>query len=129
MPSGSTKPLPDRVQERPNPLQDSHHTTSSANGENLRYEYDDHYFMTDPHEFIYEFYPIDAEWQLMKRPLTLQVRRVLRYIMTNVFFAGFREPAVCALALLPLRPLAVGRETERGGAFAGTISTRRTFCR
>lgn len=38
---------------------------------NLRYEYDDHYFMTDPEEFIYEFYPSDPAWQLLPRPLSL----------------------------------------------------------
>ncbi|CAP21924.1 Protein CBR-LTD-1 [Caenorhabditis briggsae] len=38
---------------------------------NLRYEYDDHYFMTDPEEFIYEFFPSDPAWQLLPRPLSL----------------------------------------------------------
>lgn len=32
----------------------------NATGENLRYEYDDHYFMTDPDEFIYEFFPTQS---------------------------------------------------------------------
>lgn len=40
--------------------------------ENLRYEYDDHYFMTDPEEFIYEFFPQQPEWQLLKRPIALR---------------------------------------------------------
>ena len=31
-----------------------------------RYEYDDHYFLTDPKEFIYEFFPLQPEWQLLK---------------------------------------------------------------
>ena len=32
----------------------------------FRYEYDDHYFLTDPKEFIYEFFPLQPEWQLLK---------------------------------------------------------------
>ena len=41
----------------------------SGRSDNLRYEYDDHYFMTDPEEFIYEFFPNQPEWQLLRRPI------------------------------------------------------------
>ena len=35
--------------------------------------YQDHYFLTDPDKFIFEFFPIHSEWQLMERPITIQV--------------------------------------------------------
>ncbi len=34
--------------------------------------YQDHYFLTDPDKFIFEFFPRDKDWQLMEQPITLQ---------------------------------------------------------
>ncbi|XP_076331137.1 hillarin-like [Tachypleus tridentatus] len=56
-------------------LVNSKETSQPGSGnkdDSLRYEYDDHYFLTDPNEFIYEFFPFQPEWQLLKRPVTLQ---------------------------------------------------------
>ena len=36
--------------------------------------YQDHYFLTDPDKFIFEFYPLEQAWQLMEQPITMQVR-------------------------------------------------------
>ena len=33
--------------------------------------YQDHYFLTDPDKFIFEFFPVDPSWQLMEQPITL----------------------------------------------------------
>ena len=39
--------------------------------ENLVYEYDDFYFMTEPQELIYSHWPEEKGWQLLARPLSL----------------------------------------------------------
>uniref|UniRef100_A0A914ED62 LIM zinc-binding domain-containing protein n=1 Tax=Acrobeloides nanus TaxID=290746 RepID=A0A914ED62_9BILA len=57
---------------------------------NLRYEYDDHYFMTDPEEFIYEFFPQDAEWQLLPRPISLKQFETLPFVRSLFFRYGLR---------------------------------------
>jgi hypothetical protein len=36
----------------------------------IRYQYDEHYFLTDPDEFIQEFWPNEPEWQLLEKPIT-----------------------------------------------------------
>ena len=51
----------------------------------LRYEYDDHYFLTDPKEFIYEFYPLQSEWQLLKNPITLAEFEELPFVRSLFF--------------------------------------------
>ncbi|XP_074593550.1 peptidase hillarin isoform X2 [Brevipalpus obovatus] len=53
--------------------------------DSLRYEYDDHYFLTDPREFIYEFYPLQHEWQLLKHPLTLLEFEELPFVRSLFF--------------------------------------------
>ncbi|CAJ0587060.1 unnamed protein product, partial [Mesorhabditis spiculigera] len=55
---------------------------------NLRYEYDDHYFMTDPEEFIYEFFPSDASWQLLPRPLSLSQFERIPFVRSLFFKYG-----------------------------------------
>lgn len=57
---------------------------------NLRYEYDDHYFMTDPEEFIYEFFPQDAEWQLLPRPISLKQFENFPFVRSLFFRYGLR---------------------------------------
>jgi hypothetical protein len=72
--------------------------TSSSNGaacqsDSLRYEYDDHYFLTDPDEFIYEFFPLAPEWQLLKtRPISLQEFEQLPFVRSLFFKYGLYFP-------------------------------------
>lgn len=40
--------------------------------ENLVYEYDDFYFLTDPEQLIYSHWAHRKEWQLLVQPITLQ---------------------------------------------------------
>jgi len=56
-----------------------------AKSDSLRYEYDDHYFLTDPKEFIYEFYPLQSEWQLLKNPITLAEFEELPFVRSLFF--------------------------------------------
>uniref|UniRef100_A0A6G1S7H5 Kyphoscoliosis peptidase n=1 Tax=Aceria tosichella TaxID=561515 RepID=A0A6G1S7H5_9ACAR len=69
---------------------------SSASGspsDSLRYEYDDHYFLTDPDEFIYEFFPLAPEWQLLKtRPISLQEFEQLPFVRSLFFKYGLYFP-------------------------------------
>ena len=49
--------------------------------------YQDHYFLTDPDKFIFEFFPVENSWQLMDQPITLQEFEdlpLLRYVRTYV---------------------------------------------
>lgn len=50
-----------------------------------RYEYDDHYFLTDPKEFIYEFYPLQPEWQLLRNPIELEEFEELPFVRSLFF--------------------------------------------
>ena len=50
-----------------------------------RYEYDDHYFLTDPKEFIYEFFPLQPEWQLLKEPINLEEFEELTFVRSLFF--------------------------------------------
>ncbi|XP_013784133.1 hillarin-like [Limulus polyphemus] len=56
--------------------------------DSLRYEYDDHYFLTDPKEFIYEFFPLQTEWQLLKRPISLRDFETLPFVRSLFFRYG-----------------------------------------
>jgi len=56
-----------------------------AKSDSLRYEYDDHYFLTDSKEFIYEFYPLQSEWQLLKNPITLAEFEELPFVRSLFF--------------------------------------------
>ncbi|XP_073990879.1 peptidase hillarin isoform X1 [Rhodnius prolixus] len=53
--------------------------------DSLRYEYDDHYFLTDPREFIYEFFPLQPEWQLLKTSISLQDFEELPFVRSLFF--------------------------------------------
>lgn len=58
----------------------------------IRYEYDDHYFLTDPREFIYEFFPLQSEWQLLKTPITLRDFEELPFVRSLFFRYGLYFP-------------------------------------
>ncbi|GBO45381.1 Hillarin [Araneus ventricosus] len=58
---------------------------SRGKSDSLRYEYDDHYFLTDPKEFIYEFFPLQQEWQLLKVPITLLEFEELPFVRSLFF--------------------------------------------
>uniref|UniRef100_A0A914P7D5 Transglutaminase-like domain-containing protein n=1 Tax=Panagrolaimus davidi TaxID=227884 RepID=A0A914P7D5_9BILA len=72
------------------PYPSSSNSGSSTKDGNLRYEYDDHYFMTDPEEFIYEFFPHDADWQLLPRPISLKQFENLPFVRSIFFRYGLR---------------------------------------
>ncbi|CAG0883727.1 unnamed protein product [Cyprideis torosa] len=67
-------------------------TGPKSKGDSLRYEYDDHYFLTDPREFIHEFYPLQSEWQLLKRPISLQQFEELPFVRSLFFRYGLYFP-------------------------------------
>ncbi|KAJ8973915.1 hypothetical protein NQ317_000460, partial [Molorchus minor] len=58
---------------------------NKTKSDSLRYEYDDHYFLTDPKEFIYEFFPLQQDWQLLKNPITLQEFEELPFVRSLFF--------------------------------------------
>ena len=41
--------------------------------------------MTDPKEFIYEFFPLQPEWQLLKNPITLAEFEELPFVRSLFF--------------------------------------------
>ncbi|XP_022911836.1 hillarin [Onthophagus taurus] len=67
---------------------------NKTKSDSLRYEYDDHYFLTDPKEFIYEFYPLQPEWQLLKQQISLQEFEELPFVRSLFFRYGlyFSDP-------------------------------------
>ena len=41
--------------------------------------------MTDPKEFIYEFFPLQPEWQLLRNPITLSEFEELPFVRSLFF--------------------------------------------
>ncbi|XP_060520094.1 hillarin [Cylas formicarius] len=72
---------------------------NKTKSDSLRYEYDDHYFLTDPKEFIYEFFPLQSEWQLLKNPIQLQDFEELPFVRSLFFRYGlyFSDPKTKAV--------------------------------
>ncbi|XP_076353635.1 hillarin-like [Tachypleus tridentatus] len=64
----------------------------SKNNDSLRYEYDDHYFLTDPKEFIHDFYPLQKEWQLLRKPITLEAFEEIPFVRSLFFHYGLYMP-------------------------------------
>ena len=67
---------------------------SDNSSDKIRYQYDEHYFLTDPDEFIQEFWAEEPEWQLLAKPITLAEFENLPFVR-SVFFhynLEFAEP-------------------------------------
>ncbi|XP_017484450.1 PREDICTED: uncharacterized protein LOC108373117 [Rhagoletis zephyria] len=62
--------------------------TGKSSSDSLRYEYDDHYFLTDAKEFIYEFFPLQPEWQLLRCPISLREFEELPFVRSLFFRYG-----------------------------------------
>ena len=60
----------------------------------IRYQFDDHYFLTDPDEFIKEFWASDPDWQLLEEPITLEHFEALPFVRSIFFHCGleFDQP-------------------------------------
>ncbi|XP_012284917.1 hillarin [Orussus abietinus] len=65
---------------------------TKGNSDSLRYEYDDHYFLTDPREFIYEFFPLQEEWQLLQQPISVKDFEELPFVRSLFFRYGLYFP-------------------------------------
>lgn len=81
------------AKEVPRSTNSSPHSTTNgsspkSNSDSLRYEYDDHYFLTDPKEFIYEFFPLQPEWQLLRCPISLREFEELPFVRSLFFRYG-----------------------------------------
>lgn len=64
----------------------------ASKSDSLRYEYDDHYFLTDPKEFIFEFFPQQPDWQLLRRPINLKEFEELPFVRSLFFRYGLYFP-------------------------------------
>ena len=53
--------------------------------EKIKYQYDEHYFLPDPEDFILEFFPYKSEWQLLERPISLQEFEQLPFVRSLFF--------------------------------------------
>ena len=51
----------------------------------IKYQYDEHYFLPDPEEFILEFFPHNPEWQLLEQPITLEEFESLPFVRSLFF--------------------------------------------
>jgi hypothetical protein len=59
------------------------------NGKYVR-EFDDHYFLTPPEEFIYDHFPEDQRWQLLDKPLSKKEFENLVYLKSAFFNLGLK---------------------------------------
>jgi hypothetical protein len=66
----------------------------------IRYQYDEHYFLTDPDEFIQEFWAKDPDWQLLERPVTLEQFEAMPFVRSVFFHYGleFSQPMKAQLS-------------------------------
>jgi len=53
--------------------------------EKIKYQYDEHYFLPDPEDFILEFFPYQTEWQLLEKPMSLQQFEHLPFVRSLFF--------------------------------------------
>ncbi|CAF2985496.1 unnamed protein product [Rotaria socialis] len=53
--------------------------------EKIKYQYDEHYFLPDPDDFILEFFPYKNDWQLLESPITLQQFEQLPFVRSLFF--------------------------------------------
>ncbi len=60
--------------------------------ENKKYvrKFDDHYFMTPPSEFIYDHFPEDTAWQLLKHPLSKSEFEKLVFLKSEFYKYGLK---------------------------------------
>ena len=54
----------------------------------IRYQYDEHYFLTDPDEFIREFWATDADWQMLAVPVSLDDFQQMPFVRSVFFHYG-----------------------------------------
>ena len=60
----------------------------SKKQDKIRYQYDEHYFLTDPDEFIQEFWASDQEWQLLERSVSLDEFEAMPFVRSVFFHYG-----------------------------------------
>ena len=53
--------------------------------EKIKYQYDEHYFLPDPEDFILEFFPYKSEWQLLESPIQLEDFEQLPFVRSLFF--------------------------------------------
>jgi len=65
----------------------------------IRYQYDEHYFLTDPDEFIQEFWARDLDWQLLEKPISREEFEALPFVRSVFFHYGLElsEPMKAVL--------------------------------
>lgn len=65
----------------------------------IRYQFDEHYFLTDPDEFIKEFWASEPEWQLLEQPITLGQFEATPFVRSVFFHCGleFDQPLPAVL--------------------------------
>ena len=60
-------------------------TLAKPSRDKIKYQYDEHYFLPDPEEFILEFFPHNSEWQLLEQPITLDEFESLPFVRSLFF--------------------------------------------
>jgi hypothetical protein len=60
-------------------------TSGKPSRDKIKYQYDEHYFLPDPEEFILEFFPHNSEWQLLENPITLDEFESLPFVRSLFF--------------------------------------------
>ena len=58
--------------------------------ENVRYELDEYYFMSDPHQLIFSHFPDSSDWQLLEQPISLSVFEDLVSVKSSFFKYGLQ---------------------------------------
>jgi len=58
--------------------------------ENVCYELDEYYFMSDPHQLIFSHFPDSSDWQLLEQPISLSVFEDLVPVKSSFFKYGLQ---------------------------------------
>lgn len=80
--------------------QNGNQQSTKKSRDKIRYEYDEHYFLTDPDEFVMEFLAEDEKWQLLENPISLAQFESLPFIRSVFFHNGLEFGEGCKKAII-----------------------------
>lgn len=81
-------------------VEPTHDAQVKRSRDKIRYQYDEHYFLTDPDEMIQEFWAKDPEWQLLEKSVTIEEFEAMPFVRSVFFLFGLEHNPKDSKAIL-----------------------------